>query len=317
MIYLTPGEPAGIGPELVLRLVHQQKNTHQVCIVADPDLLKRCAQRLELPAELPENVNVLPINLKQPEIPGQLNSANGHYVLDCLTMATQACLKKPQEHALVTGPVHKGIINDAGIEFSGHTGFLADLCDTDHVVMLLGDTNLQVALQTTHIPLCEVSKAITQTSLIQTLSIIQHDFATRMQRPNVHIKVLGLNPHAGEGGYLGREEIEIITPAIEQARKQGINVSGPVSGDTAFTPENLHGIDVILAMYHDQGLAPLKAQGFGKIVNTTLGLPIIRTSVDHGTALDLVELPINQQQRASTASLEAAFKQALNMLGTH
>lgn len=314
MIFLTPGEPAGIGPELVLRLVHQIKPLPEICIVADPGMLSRCTNRLQLPADLPPNVAILPVALKQTEQPGRLDPANAPYVLDCLKHATASCLEAPLDNALVTGPIHKGVINDAGISFSGHTGFLAGLCNTEHVVMLLGNDKLQVALQTTHIPLTNVAAEITKDKLLRSLTIIQHDFAQRFNLPSARIMVLGLNPHAGENGHMGTEEIEHINPAVHTARQLGMHVSGPVPGDTAFTAKNLEGVDVVLAMYHDQGLAPLKAQYFGKIVNTTLGLPIIRTSVDHGTALDLADLPASAPQRASIASLEAAVTQASRML---
>jgi 4-hydroxythreonine-4-phosphate dehydrogenase len=275
-IAITPGEPAGIGPDITLKLL-QQDIAANFIIFADPDLLEQRAEQLGLSINLD---NVVPIPLSQPVTPGKLNPANASYVIETLKQAGLACLNK-QCDALVTAPVHKGVINDAGINFSGHTEFLADLLNVKQVVMMLATPKLRVALVTTHLPLSEISTAITATRLESVIRILHSE----LQNP--HILVCGLNPHAGEGGHLGNEEIITIIPTLNKLREQGIHLTGPVSADTAFTDKSLSGIDVVLTMYHDQGLPVLKSQGFGEAVNVTLGLPIIRTSVDHGTALNL------------------------------
>ena len=276
-IAITPGEPAGIGPDITLKLLQQQNIAANFIVFADPDLLQQRAEQLGLSIKLD---NVVPIPLSQAVTPGKLNAANSNYVIETLTQATKACLNK-QCDALVTGPVHKEIINEAGINFTGHTEFLADLSNVKQVVMMLATPKLRVALVTTHLPLSQVSTAITATRLENVIRILNHDLK------NPHILVCGLNPHAGEGGYLGNEEIITIIPVLDKLRAEGIHLTGPVSADTAFTAKSLSGIDVVLTMYHDQGLPVLKSQGFGEAVNVTLGLPIIRTSVDHGTALNL------------------------------
>jgi 4-hydroxythreonine-4-phosphate dehydrogenase len=298
-IAITPGEPAGIGPDITLKLLEEQNIAANFTVFADPDLLQQRAEQLGLSIKLD---NVVPIPLSQAVTPGKLNSANANYVIETLTQATKACLNK-QCDALVTGPVHKGIINKAGINFTGHTEFLADLSNVKQVVMMLATRKLRVALVTTHLPLSQVSTAITATRLENVIRILNHDLK------NPHILVCGLNPHAGEGGYLGNEEIITIIPVINKLRAEGIHLTGPVSADTAFTAKSLSGIDVVLTMYHDQGLPVLKSQGFGEAVNVTLGLPIIRTSVDHGTALNLAATG-----KASNNSLRYAVEIAKKLI---
>ncbi|MFT5720960.1 MAG: 4-hydroxythreonine-4-phosphate dehydrogenase [Motiliproteus sp.] len=295
---LTPGEPAGIGPDLCIQLA-QQPLPHQLVVFADPQLLRQRAEQLGLPISLrpfdPESppqpslageLSIVDVSLAEPAIAGVLNAANAEYVLDTLQRATQGCLTG-QFEALVTGPVHKGIINDAGIPFSGHTEFLMQQTASEQVVMMLATEGLRVALVTTHLPLSQVSAAITPERLSQICRILDTDLRRRFGLPQPRILVCGLNPHAGEGGHLGTEEQLIIEPTLAALRAEGLTLIGPLPADTLFTPHQLERGDVVLAMYHDQGLPVLKYQGFGQAVNITLGLPIIRTSVDHGTALDL------------------------------
>ena len=240
---------------------------------------------------------------------GKLDSANAIYVLNTLKRACQGCLENEFD-AMVTAPIQKDIINKAGIVFTGHTEYLADLCGVEKPVMLLAADRLRVALATTHLPLRQVADSINADLIIRIASIIDHDLRQRfgLQKPN--IKVCGLNPHAGENGYLGREEIEIIEPAIQDLKHKGLNISGPYPADTVFTPRELSDADVVLAMYHDQGLPVLKHAGFHRAINTTLGLPIIRTSVDHGTALDLAG-----SDEADPGSLFAAIESAIFQSG--
>ncbi len=297
-IALTPGEPAGIGPDLAV-LLAQQPQAAEIVAVADPDLLLQRARLRGVPLQLrevdlsaatqtnaPGTLSVLPVPLTAPAVPGTLNRDNASYVLETLRRATALC---QQGHcaALVTGPVHKGIINDAGIPFTGHTEFLAELTRTPQVVMMLATPGLRVALATTHLPLRAVADAITQPLLREVLGILHHDLRTRFGIARPCILVCGLNPHAGEGGHLGREEIEVIEPVLASLRGAGMHLVGPLPADTLFTPRQLEHADAVLAMYHDQGLPVLKHKGFGRAVNVTLGLPIVRTSVDHGTALEL------------------------------
>lgn len=297
-IALTPGEPAGIGPELTVRIA-QQPHAQQLVAIADGNLLRDTARQLNLPLTLlpfdasqparpnpPGHLSLMPVQLTQPAVPGQLNSANAVYVLQTLEVATQGCLDGTFA-ALVTGPVHKGIINDAGVHFSGHTEFLAERSGVDRVVMMLACEGLRVALATTHLPLADVPAAITEASLTRTLEILHRDMQTKFGIAQPRILVCGLNPHAGEGGHLGREEIDTISPVLDSQRARGMDLIGPLPADTLFTPRHLDHADAVLAMYHDQGLPVLKFKGFGQAVNITLGLPFIRTSVDHGTALDL------------------------------
>jgi len=294
---LTVGEPAGIGPDLMVALA-QQVHSSQIVAVCDPELLTRRAALLGLPLTVktfdaqdrtPANAGeiwVSPVALAQTENVGQLNPANGQYVLDTLTHAAQGCLDGVYD-AMVTAPVHKGVINDAGVAFTGHTEFLEEYTHTERVVMMLATQGLMVALVTTHLPLKDVPAAITEERLTQVIKVLDTDLKRYFALPNANILVCGLNPHAGEGGHMGTEEIEVIEPTLAKLRAQGIGLSQPLPADTLFTDKVLNTGDAVLAMYHDQGLPVLKYKGFGQAANITLGLPIIRTSVDHGTALDL------------------------------
>ncbi|MDP2902945.1 MAG: 4-hydroxythreonine-4-phosphate dehydrogenase PdxA [Methylovulum sp.] len=317
-IALTPGEPAGIGPDLCIQLA-QQDLPYQPVIIASPDLLEQRARQLALPLQIklfdgdlsasPQQageLTVLPIELFEPVQCGRLNQANSRYVLKTITKATKGCMDGTFA-AMVTGPVHKGIINDAGFPFSGHTEYIADITG-GHPVMMLAIPGLRVALVTNHLPLADVSQAITHTRLRTIIRILDHDLRSRFHLDNPKILVCGLNPHAGEGGHLGREEIEIIEPVLDSFRAQGLNLQGPLPADTVFTPKYLVSADAVLAMYHDQGLPVLKSKGFGQAVNITLGLPIIRTSVDHGTALDLAG-----SGKADSGSLFVALQTALSL----
>lgn len=318
-IAITPGEPAGIGPDLLIQLV-QQPQAQQLVAIADPELLRQRAEQLNLPLTLVPHdpsqqpaptpvaqLAIVPVSIPSPVTPGQLETANAPYVLECLRRAVSGC-QVGEFAALVTGPVHKGIINDAGLPFTGHTEYLAELTDTARVVMLLAAPGLRVALATTHLPLRKVADAISRENLRTALTILDQELRQRFGITRPRISVLGLNPHAGEGGHLGREEIEIIIPVINELREAGMALHGPLPADTAFSPEQLEQTDVFLAMYHDQGLPVLKHYGFGQAVNVTLGLPFIRTSVDHGTALELAG-----KGQARTSSLEAAIATAAEM----
>lgn len=313
VLAVTPGEPAGIGPDLALDLA-QQSIDARVVIIADPVLMGARADLLEVAGEIPKweqqtqvGIYIQPVKLKHPVIAGRLDKANAGYVLKTLDTAIDGCMAGEFD-AMVTGPVNKAVINEAGHAFTGHTEYLARRAGVEKVVMMLAAGDLRVALATTHLPLAEVAKAIDQPLLQQVLTIIDHDLQSYFGIARPRIAVCGLNPHAGEAGHLGREEIEIITPAIETMRKKGLDLLGPLPADTAFTPEALAQCDVILAMYHDQGLPVLKHAGFGKAVNITLGLPFIRTSVDHGTALDLAGTG-----KAKSDSLQQALLTALSM----
>ncbi len=316
---LTPGEPSGIGPDLVIQLAQ----SHQACELvafADPELLQQRAQLLGLPVEIelfdPQQVatthhagklKVMPVKLEQATKPGTLNPANADYVLETLRQATHACLNNSFD-ALVTAPVHKGNINEAGIKFSGHTEFLAELTDTKQVVMMLATKGLRVALTTTHLPLRQICDAVTEELLEKVIRVLHQDLSSKfgINQPNIY--VCGLNPHAGEDGHLGSEDENIVKPVLNKLNKQGFNLIGPLPADTLFIPKYLDHADAVLAMYHDQGLPVLKHMGFGKAVNITLGLPIIRTSVDHGTALELAGTG-----KAETGSLQAAIECAIDM----
>ncbi|MEI3776183.1 4-hydroxythreonine-4-phosphate dehydrogenase PdxA [Pectobacterium brasiliense] len=314
-VVITPGEPAGIGPDLVIALA-QQAWPVELVICADPDLLLSRALQLSMPLTLRDyqpiqpaqsqqagSLTILPIAAPATIIPGQLNVANSAYVVETLARACDGCLNS-EFAALITGPVHKGIINDAGVPFSGHTEFFADRSRCDRVVMMLATEELRVALATTHLPLAAVSAAITRQSLHEVITILHHDLQTKFGIAQPQIYVCGLNPHAGEGGHMGREELDVINPALDELRQQGITLVGPLPADTLFQPKYLQHADAVLAMYHDQGLPVLKYQGFGRAVNITLGLPFIRTSVDHGTALEL----------AATGSADpGSFITALNL----
>lgn len=318
---LTPGEPAGIGPELCIQ-VAQQGHADQLIVVADPELLRQRAARLELGLELipfdpaqpprataPGQLYITPVPLTGPHSePGRLDPANGQYVLNTLERAARGCLAGDYD-ALVTAPVHKGIINEAGVPFSGHTEFLEQLTGAEKVVMMLATEGLRVALATTHLPLAKVPEAITPALLEQILRVLIADLQRFFHCPRPRILICGLNPHAGEGGHLGHEELDTIIPTLEQLRPQvNAELIGPLPADTLFTEHHLSGADAVLAMYHDQGLPVLKYKGFGRAVNITLGLPIIRTSVDHGTALDLAG-----SGRADTGSLLTAIDYASHM----
>jgi 4-hydroxythreonine-4-phosphate dehydrogenase len=316
-ILLTPGEPAGIGPDLCIAIA-QRRHAAQLVAVADPGLLQRRADQLRLPLRLhlldidsapaayaAGELGVLPLRLAQQEQAGKLDVANAAYVVETLALAADECLAG-RAAALVTAPVQKSVINDAGIAFSGHTEFFAQRCGTPMPVMMLTAGTLRVALATTHLPLRAVPDAITAERLDRVLRVLDHDLRLRFGITRPRILVCGLNPHAGESGHLGREEIEIIAPALDALRADGLHIEGPLPADTLFTPRVLERGDAVLALYHDQGLTALKYAGFGSAVNVTLGLPIIRTSVDHGTALDLAG-----SGRAEAGSLEAALEMAI------
>ncbi|WP_445939286.1 4-hydroxythreonine-4-phosphate dehydrogenase PdxA [Pseudomonas sp.] len=317
---LTPGEPAGIGPDLCL-LLAREAQPHPIIAIASQQLLAERAKQLGLNIQL---ISVSPDTLPQQAaasgslyvwdtplaatvIPGQLNNANAAYVLQTLTRAGQGCIDG-HFAGMITAPVHKGVINEAGITFSGHTEFLAELTHTEQVVMMLATHGLRVALVTTHLPLKDIAAAITPERLSRVTRILDHDLRTKFGIAQPRILVCGLNPHAGEGGHLGREEIEVIEPTLQQLRSEGIDLIGPLPADTLFTPKHLDHCDAVLAMYHDQGLPVLKYKGFGAAVNITLGLPIIRTSVDHGTALDLAG-----SGNIDSGSLQVALQTAYEM----
>lgn len=292
-LIITSGEPAGIGPDLIALLDQKQFNARLI-VISDQQLLEQRAKNLGKKLNLvPYNKTTIPTAgsleiihqpLNQPAEIGKLNVKNAKYVLECIKKATLGCLYNEFD-AIVTGPIQKDIINDAGIAFTGHTEYLAELCDTPLPLMMLATDSLRVALVTIHMPLKDVSDAITQDKIKQIAAILDTDLKSKYGIKRPHIKVCGLNPHAGENGYLGHEEIDTIIPAI-QSLKQTMHITGPYPADTVFTQQHLKDADVVLAMYHDQGLPVLKHSGFGNAINTTLGLPIIRTSVDHGTALD-------------------------------
>jgi len=322
-IALTAGEPAGVGAELIVRLAASDLAADLVAI-ADPDLLESAAQSLGVALKLerhdasttvtaraPHTLRVAPIPLAAPVVPGQLDPRNARYVLDMLARAADGATSGEFD-AIVTAPVHKGVINDAGVAFTGHTEFFAQRMRCDVVMMLAtqrdGANPLRVALATTHLPLAEVSSAITRESLARTLCILDADLRKHFAVDAPRIAVLGLNPHAGEGGHLGREEIDVIDPTLVALRAQGLDLHGPLPADTAFVPRQIEHFDAVLAMYHDQGLPVLKYAGFGHAVNVTLGLPYVRTSVDHGTALDLAGTG-----RADAGSLFAATRLALDL----
>ncbi|MAQ51415.1 MAG: 4-hydroxythreonine-4-phosphate dehydrogenase PdxA [Pseudomonas sp.] len=317
---ITAGEPAGIGPDLCLMLAQQPASCERV-VIADPQLLEQRAAQLGLrvelqpfdPDALPEaqaagQLSVLPVSLAAECRPGELNRANAAYVLDTLRLAGAGALNGTFD-AIVTAPVHKGIINDAGVPFSGHTEFFAEQTATEQVVMMLACPGLRVALATTHLPLRQVADAITGPLIERVMRILHNDLLSKFGIATPRILVCGLNPHAGEDGHLGREELDIIIPALERLRAEGMHLIGPLPADTLFTPKHLDQADAVLAMYHDQGLPVLKHKGFGNAVNITLGMPIIRTSVDHGTALDLAGTG-----QANPGSLQVALDTAIQMI---
>ena len=316
VLALTPGEPAGIGPECTIRLAAEHPEL-RLLAVADPGLLRATAEQLDLDVTIepwqpgdPVNVGQLschPLPLATGVTPGKPDPANASYVVDTIRTAVRL-VRAGHAAALVTGPVHKAVINDGGIAFSGHTELLAQLAGLNKVVMMLAAGRLRVALVTTHLPLRDVPDAISIENVGATVRITHSELRTRFAIPEPRIQVLGLNPHAGEGGHLGSEDESIIRRAIDDCRAAGINCSGPVPADTAFTPARLAACDAVVAMYHDQGLPVLKHAGFGRAVNITLGLPFIRTSVDHGTALDIAG-----QNKADASSLYSAVVAAQEM----
>ena len=318
---VTAGEPAGIGPDLLIQL-SQQVQVAELVIIADREVMLQRAETLGIPLTIreyqaekapavnaPNEITLLHIDCPEDVVVGRLNSANAHYVLATLERAAQGCLDS-EFAAIVTAPLHKGIINDAGIPFTGHTEFFAEKTNAKLPVMMLVADKLRVALATTHLPVAKVSEAITEQSITEVLEIMDHDLQSKFGIDKPHILVCGLNPHAGEGGHMGMEEIDTIEPTLEKLKAKGMNITGPLPADTLFTPRHLDTADAVLAMFHDQGLPVLKYAGFGHAVNITLGLPIIRTSVDHGTALDLAGTG-----KAEIGSLMAAIESAIDIVG--
>lgn len=318
-ILITAGEPAGIGPDLVLAMAQDQWPV-EIAAVCDPQILRERSMELGLPVALDlislddearaheaGSLAVLPVESAERVCLGTPDPRNAGYVLETLRLATQACLSG-KANAMVTGPVQKSTIIEAGNEFQGHTEFIADLCKVSTPVMMLVADRLRVALATTHLPLRLVSRAITGKRLREVLHALHRDLRDRFQCEKPRILVCGLNPHAGENGHLGQEEIQVIMPALEEARRSGLDVIGPLPADTLFTPKHLDSADAVLAMYHDQGLPVLKYAGFGESVNVTLGLPIVRTSVDHGTALELAGTG-----QADVGSMRAAIELAIQL----
>ena len=313
-IAITSGEPAGIGPDICV-LLAQHTIAADITIIGDVNMLAARADALNIRFDTKQ---VLHTPVAVPVIAGSLNPSNSQYVINTLALAVDGCVNGKFD-ALVTAPVHKGIINDAGITFSGHTEFLAEKTNTAQVVMMLVDANkrdgLRVALATTHLALKDVPSAITQGSLEATIRILHADLVRKFGITSPHILVAGLNPHAGEDGYLGREEIDIINPVLARLRTEGMRLTGALPADTLFTPKYLNQADCVLAMYHDQGLPVLKHVSFGGGVNITLGLPIIRTSVDHGTALDLAgtgNIDIGSMRAAIDLAIELVHKSQTN-----
>lgn len=316
VLALTPGEPAGIGPECTVRLIDEHPEL-RILVIADPQILTFAAEALGLdvpvltwqPGDSVKSgqLNCYAQTLAKKVTPGNPDPVNAAYVVNTIKSAVRL-VRAGHAGAVVTGPVNKGVINDGGIAFSGHTELLAELAGVKKVVMMLAADNLRVALVTTHLPLRDVPDAITFENVCSTIRITHHELRTRFGIHQPVIQVLGLNPHAGEAGHLGNEDAQIIQKAIDDCRTNGINALGPIPADTAFTPSRLKSCDAVIAMYHDQGLPVLKHAGFGKAVNITLGLPFIRTSVDHGTALDIAGSNL-----ADASSLYTAAKAALSM----
>ena len=316
-LYVTSGEPAGIGPDICLSLAGRV-DERPVVVLADMQMLRQRAKQLGNPVELVAyqgqeqsslsgQLFVEHIPLIEPVELGQLNPANAAYVIEQLRRSAEYAMSG-RSVGVATAPVQKSVINDAGITFSGHTEYYQEFAGVDRVVMMLATKTLRVALVTTHLPLRDVPNAITKQRLHQVIDILIHDLKTKFKIAKPRILVCGLNPHAGENGYLGREEIDVINPVLQIYRAQGINMTLSLPADTLFTPENLKDADAVLAMYHDQGLPVLKSQGFGEAVNITLGLPFIRTSVDHGTALSLAGTG-----QAKSSSLHVAVDLALDL----
>ena len=316
VIAITSGEPAGIGPDLCLAMSRAGIEARLV-VVGDLPMLEARRRQLGLDAKLvpfdamrgarPGEIEVEPVPALHACVPGTLDSANARYVLAVLDRAIDGC-QSGEFSAMVTAPVHKGVINEAGVPFTGHTEYLAQRAAGAHVVMMLTGGGLRVALATTHLALSDVPGAITRDSLERTLRVVEHDLRERFGIEQPRILVSGLNPHSGESGHLGREEIEVISPLLESLRAQGMRLEGPIPADTLFVPSRLEGADCVLAMYHDQGLPVLKYASFGEGVNVTLGLPFVRTSVDHGTALDLAG-----SGRAESGSLRQATLLAVEL----
>lgn len=320
-ILITPGEPAGIGPDITIQIA-QERFHAELVVVADPTLMLERAKRIGRPLKLiecnldqplkahePGTLQILPVKKDSPTEPGFLNPENAAYVIKTLEIAASLCLQNIAQ-AIVTGPVQKSVINQAGIPFTGHTEFFANYCHIPNTVMLFVVNHLKIALATTHLPLASVANAITRERLIITLSILNDGLKKYFSIPLPNIFVCGLNPHAGESGHLGREEMDIIAPVIAEMREQGYLIHGPLPADTIFTSKYMQEADAFLAMYHDQALPLVKYIGFGHAVNVTLGLPFLRTSVDHGTALDIAGKGI-----ADPGSLFAAVKLAIKLLG--
>ncbi|MDX1902212.1 MAG: 4-hydroxythreonine-4-phosphate dehydrogenase PdxA [Gammaproteobacteria bacterium] len=318
-IFITPGEPAGIGPDITL-LAAQKPWATELVAICDPEALKLRAAQLNIAVDFsqcditqapkqhqPGTLKILPVQQKHPTELGKLNPSNAQYVIHCLELAATLCQQKSGQ-ALVTGPVHKANINAAGITFTGHTEFLAKYTKTLHSVMLFVTPEIRVALATTHLPLAKVPAAITSSLLKSVLMVLHQDLKQKFHLKDPRIVVCGLNPHAGENGYLGREEVDIIEPTLNQLRQEGLNIKGPVAADTVFTPKQLIESDAVLAMYHDQALPVVKYLSFGSAVNVTLGLPFIRTSVDHGIAMDAAGTG-----RADASSLIAAIELAIQL----
>ena len=316
-LYVTSGEPAGIGPDICLNLAGRV-DERPIVILADMDMLEQRAQILKLSVELipyqgqdassgTGQLFVEHVPVQQDVVLGELNPNNAAYVLEQLRRSADYAMSG-KSVGVATAPVQKSVINEAGISFSGHTEYYQEFAGVPRVVMMLATKTLRVALATTHLPLRAVADAITPERLHQVIDILIHDLKSKFKIEQPNILVCGLNPHAGEGGYLGMEEIEVINPVLESYRAQGINMSLSLPADTLFTPENLKDADAVLAMYHDQGLPVLKSQGFGEAINITLGLPFIRTSVDHGTALALAGTGL-----AKSSSLHVAVDLALDL----
>ena len=316
-LYVTSGEPAGIGPDICLSLANRV-DERPIVVLADLNLLQQRAAMLNFEVELIAytgqqqssavgQLYVEHVSVNEPVIEGELNPNNSAYVLEQLRRSADYAMSG-QSVGVATAPVQKSVINDAGIAFSGHTEYYQEFAGVERVVMMLATKTLRVALATTHLPLRAVADAITVERLHQVIDILLHDLKTKFKISQPKVLVCGLNPHAGEGGYLGMEEIEVINPVLESYRVQGIDLSLSLPADTLFTPENLKDADAVLAMYHDQGLPVLKSQGFGEAINITLGLPFIRTSVDHGTALSLAGTG-----QAKSSSLNVAVDLALDL----
>ena len=320
-LYITSGEPAGIGPDICLSLA-DRVDERPIVVLADINMLRDRAKTLNQTVDIIEYMGqvesskqgelfVEHVPLDEDVVLGELNPKNSAYVLEQLRRSAFYAMQG-ESVGVATAPVQKSVINDAGIHFSGHTEYYQEFAGVDRVVMMLATKTLRVALATTHLALRDVADAITQERLRQVIDILLHDLKTKFKIEHPHILVCGLNPHAGEGGYLGMEEIEVINPVLESYREQGVNMSLSMPADTLFTPENLKDADAVLAMYHDQGLPVLKAQGFGEAINITLGLPFIRTSVDHGTALSLAGTGL-----AKSSSLQVAVDLALELARHH